>query len=232
LQAQNLEEIDVTRDGKPLNVDLDQLAAEGYSAVVSDACDQVGLRDQTMTPGILPFSGPGTLAGRVRVARSVAVSEVPGIHYAAEIAFLDSLGPGDVVLATAGDAPAAIWGELFSAAAAARGCRGAVIDGLVRDVLRIRALGFSVYARGARPTDSLGRVSLVDTEGPLEVAGVKVSNGDIVVADADGVVVVPFNAAEDVLPQALDKATTERKGLTLLRDGALLADVWSRYGVL
>jgi 4-hydroxy-4-methyl-2-oxoglutarate aldolase len=222
----------MTGGGKPRTVDLDQLSAYGYSAVVSDACDRVGFRQQTMSPGILPVSGQGVLVGRARVAKSIAVNEVPSVHYATEIAFLDSLAPGDVVVATAGGAPAAIWGELFSAAAAARGAHGAVIDGLIRDVVRVRALGFSVYARGARPTDSLGRVSMTDTEGPLKIAGVVVANGDIIVADADGVVVVPSRGAEDILAYALEKATTERSGLTLLQDGALLADVWDRYGVL
>jgi 4-hydroxy-4-methyl-2-oxoglutarate aldolase len=222
----------MTDGGKPRAVDLDQLAAYGYSAVVSDACDRAGFREQTMSPGISPVSGAGVLVGRARVANSQAVNEVPSGHYATEIAFLDSLAPGDVVVATAGGVPAAIWGELFSAAAAARGGRGAVIDGLVRDIDRIRALGFSVHARGARPTDSLGRVSMTDTEGPLEIADVTVANGDIIVADADGVVVVPSQVAEDVVAYALEKATTERRGLTLLRDGGLLSDVWARYGVL
>jgi 4-hydroxy-4-methyl-2-oxoglutarate aldolase len=213
-------------------VRLDALSAHGYSAVVSDACDRIGLRHQTMSPGIRPFSGAGVLVGWARVGRWEAVDEPPPEPYGAEIAFLDALKPGEVVVATAGGTPAAIWGELFSAAAMARGARGAIVDGLVRDVERVRALGFGVHARGTRPTDSLGRVSLVDSDGPVQVAGVTVANGDLVVGDIDGVVVVPAEAAEEVSAYALDKATTERKGLALLRDGAMLRDVWARYGVL
>ncbi len=213
-------------------IDLDRLCSYGYTAVVADACDRVGLRDQTMSPGIAPVLGPTVLAGWVRLARSERVEAPPAVPYAREIAFLDSLLPGDAVVATAGGEPAALWGELFSAAAAARGARGAVVDGLVRDTDRVRALGFAVHARGTRPTDSLGRVSIVDTDGPMVVAGVAVANGDLVVADSDGVVVVPAVAAEEVVSYALEKATTERKGLALLRDGAMLNDVWARYAVL
>lgn len=213
-------------------VQLDALSAYGYAAVVSDACDQLGFRHQTMSPGISPLCGSSVLVGWARVARSESVEEPPPVPYAAEIAFLDDLKPGDLVVATAGGAPAAIWGELFSAAAMARGARGAVVDGLMRDVERVRVLGFGVHARGTRPTDSLGRVSLVDTYGPAQVAGVTVANGDLVVADMDGVVVVPANAAEEVATYALEKATTERKGLALLRNGATLNEVWARYRVL
>lgn len=213
-------------------VEIARLAADGYAAVMSDACDRAGLPHQTMSPGIAPVSGTGVLAGWARVARWEAVAEAPAVPYAAEIAFLDSLRPGDVVVATAGGAPAAIWGELFSAAASARGAHGAVLDGLMRDTARVRALGFAVHARGARPTDSLGRVSLVDSGGPTPIADVMVADGDLIMADADGVVVVPAEAAEAVAGQALEKATTERKGLALLREGAMIHDVWTRFGVL
>jgi regulator of RNase E activity RraA len=114
----------------------------------------------------------------------------------------------------------------------ARGARGVVVDGLVRDVDRVRVLGFSAHARGTRPTDSLGRVSLTDTEGPAQVAGVTVANGDLVVADCDGVVVVPAEVAEEVATSAVEKATAERRGLALLRKGATLREVWTRYQVL
>jgi 4-hydroxy-4-methyl-2-oxoglutarate aldolase len=222
----------VSDAGAREKVRLDALSAHGYAAVVSDACDRLGLRHQTMSPGISPLSGPGMLVGWARVARSESVDEPPPVPYAAEIAFLDDLKPGDLVVATAGGTPAAIWGELFSAAAMARGARGAVVDGLMRDLERVRVLGFGVHARGTRPTDSLGRVSLADTHGPAQVAGVTVANGDLVVADTDGVVVVPAEAAEEVTSYALEKATTERKGLALLRDGAMLHEVWTRYRVL
>jgi 4-hydroxy-4-methyl-2-oxoglutarate aldolase len=214
------------------DLDLEELARATYSAAVSDACDRAGLRYQTLEPGIVPCSGSGVLVGWARVARSVPVGAPPSVPYAAEIAFLDSLAAGDVVVATAGGAPAAIWGELFSAAAKARGARGAIVDGLARDLLRVRELGFNLYARGTRPTDSLGRTSLVDTEGPCEVAGVEVSNGDLVFADIDGVVVVPRKVAGQVVGWAVEKSSTERKALAMLREGALLKEIWERYKVL
>lgn len=223
----------LTGTGSRQDLDLDLLAEQSYSAAFSDACDRLGRRGQTLGPGVVPHTcASKTLVGWARVARSVPVDQPPDPPYGAEIAFLDSLAPGEVVMATAGGAPAALWGELFSAAALARGARGAVVDGLMRDRDRVEALGFPVHATGTRPTDSLGRVSLADTAGPAVVGGVSVSNGDLVVADADGVVVVPRELVERVVALALEKSVSERKGLALLRGGALLADVWGRYRVL
>jgi regulator of RNase E activity RraA len=223
----------VEQGGLRNGLDLDFLTTRTYAAVFSDACDWAGRRAQTLAPGLAALAGGGhTLLGWARIAWSEPVDGPPDPPFAAEIAFLDSLTPGDVVVATAGGVPAALWGELFSAAAMARGARGAVIDGLARDVERVAALGFTLYARGTRPTDSLGRVALVDTEGPVEVGGVGVSNGDRLVADADGVVIVPAEAAERASAYALEKAATERKGLVALGAGGYLAEVWQRYGVL
>lgn len=211
---------------------IEELRRVGYSAVVSDCCDQAGRREQTMSAGIGPVSG-GTevLVGFARPVRSAAVAEVPEEPYGKEIDYIDSLRPDDVVVATV-EAQGAFWGELFSTAARARGAVGAVVDGLVRDQARIRELGFPVFARGGRPTDSLGRLSIQEHDVPIEIGGVTVSPGDLVVADIDGVTVVPVAAIEDVAARAIEKATTENHARELLEGGALLRDAWDRFKVL
>ena len=216
-------------------VDLARLAQASYSAAVSDICDQGGYRAQTLAPSIRPAAGhvPGTvLAGWARTALSIGVTTAPPRPYRAEIDFIDSLQPGDVVVADCSQCPAAFWGELFSTAARARGARGAVIGGLIRDSDRIAALSFPVFATGCRPTDSLGRVSIRSVDEPVEIGGVIVRSGDLVVADADGVVIVPAAIATEVAEAAMAKAEVETDARRLLQDGALLADVWERYKVL
>jgi len=215
------------------SVDLELLASKCYTAVFSDSCDRLNFRNQTLGPGIVPQTVHSVVVvGWARVVRWECVSDIPEEPYASEIRFLDSLSSGEVVVGTAEGLPAALWGELFSAAAIARGARGAVIDGLIRDRERVSALGFPVFSIGARPTDSLGRVSLVDTERSIEIRGVLVSDGDLVIADADGVVIVPSDVAEEVATVALEKANMERRGLSLLQEGAFLSDVWNTYKVL
>jgi regulator of RNase E activity RraA len=192
----------------------------------------VGLRGQVLSAGIEPVSG-GTevVVGFARPVRSVAVDDIPDEPYGAEIDFIDSLRPDDVVVGVV-EAPEAFWGELFSTAARARGAVGVVVDGLVRDQARIRQLGFPVFARGGRPTDSLGRISIREHDVPLVIGGATVSPGDLVVADIDGVTIVPVAAIEDVAVRAIEKATTENKARELLESGALLRDAWDRFKVL
>ncbi len=215
-------------------MDLDELAATAYSAVYADVCDAIGLREQTLEPGIRRLAGPaGVLIGWARTALSLPVNEVPERHYGGEIDFVDSLQAGDVVVLDCSRRPAAAWGELFSTAATARGARGAVIDGLARDLAKIDELGrFPVYGRGARPTDALGRVAITEWDKPVCIAGTPVEPGDLVVADADGIVIVPASHAPEAIERATAKAATEDDARDLLLAGGTLADVWKRFRVL
>ena len=213
-------------------LDLDRVAAVTYSAVFSDVCDAMGLRDQTVSPGIMPLGGKGTLVGWARTALSRPVNEPPARHYGGEIDFIDSLRPGDVAVVDCSQHAVAAWGELFSTASKGRGARGAVIDGLIRDRRKIEELGFSVYGRGHRPTDSLGRVSIEEADTTIQLGGVEVRTGDLIVADEDGITVVPREHAEEAVERAVAKATTENKARDLLIAGGTLADVWERFRVL
>jgi 4-hydroxy-4-methyl-2-oxoglutarate aldolase len=213
-------------------LDLDPVAAVTYSAVFADICDKLGLRNQTASPGIIPLGASGTLIGWARTALSLPVDAPPERHYGNEIDFIDSLRPNDVAVIDCSRAPAAAWGELFSTASKGRGARGAVIDGLIRDQVKIRALGFPVFARGHRPTDSLGRVSIQAADTAIELGGVAVHSGDLVVADEDGVTIVPRDRAHEVVALAVAKATTENEARDLLLAGGTLADVWEKFRVL
>ncbi|MDO8208781.1 hypothetical protein [Conexibacter sp. CPCC 206217] len=216
----------------PEPIDLGRVQRECYAAVVSDCCDALGLRAQTLESGIVPLVGEGVLAGFARPVRSAAVERAPERHYGREIDFIDSLLPGDVVMARC-TPPAAFWGELFSAAARGRGSHGAIVDGLVRDRARVGSVaGFTLFGRGARPTDSLGRISIAEHDTAVVVGGVTVRRGDLVVADADGVVVVPGDVAPEVVDRALEKASAERSSFSMLLGGAYLREVWERHGVL
>ncbi len=213
-------------------VNLELLRRLTYSAVVSDCCDQAGFRSQVLASGLVPiWPGAPVIVGYARPVRAIAVYEIPATPYAAEVAFIDSLLPDDVVVAST-DPVCAFWGELFSTAAVARGAVGAVIDGYVRDTSRIRELGWPVLARGMQPTDSLGRLSITDANGPIKMLGVVVRRGDLVVADGDGIVIVPAELADDVAARAIEKARTESSARSMLLAGAYLRDAWERFRVL
>ena len=172
-------------------------------------------------------------AGWARTISCMDVFHCSDNPYEIEIEAVDSLMPGEVVVVATGDSKRnAPWGELLSTAAVSRGARGAVIDGLVRDVKKIQTLGFPVLAAGIKPVDSRGRGVVVDYNIPVACGGVVVSPGDLVVADFDGVVVIPANAVPEAVRLATDKVTRENHSRIELMNGKLLRDVYEKYGVL
>ncbi|MCY3879081.1 MAG: RraA family protein [Rhodobacteraceae bacterium] len=214
--------------------DLDTLARETYSAVFSDVCDAVGMRSQTLEPGARHVAGPEcVLIGFARTAISMPVNGIPERPYGGEIDFVDSLSKDDLVVVDCSRKSAAAWGELFSTASVGRGARGALIDGLVRDIAKINELDrFPVFARGARPTDALGRVAIQEWDIPVCVYGLTIFPGDLVVCDQDGVAIVPKRHIAELVPLALDKARIESNARELLLSGGYLGDVWEKYRVL
>jgi regulator of RNase E activity RraA len=124
------------------------------------------------------------------------------------------------------------WGELLSTASRARGARGAVVDGLVRDVRKIEELGFPVFAAGIKPVDSMGRGIVTACNVPVECGEVMVHPGDFVFADFDGVIVVPRAMVKEVIKLATDKARRENDSRAELMQGAFLRDVFAKFQVL
>ncbi|HEY7359564.1 MAG TPA: RraA family protein, partial [Streptosporangiaceae bacterium] len=175
------------------------------TAVVSDILDDLGHRDHVLDPAIRPLGDAAVIAGWANPFLVAEVDEIPAEPYTGEIAAMDDIAPGDVVLVAAGgSARAACWGELFSAAAAARGARGTLIDGYCRDAQVITALGYPVWCRGLLPLDVKGRLAVTAWRRPAVVGGLPVRPGDLVVADADGAVAVPARLAAEAVGRALD----------------------------
>ena len=204
-----------------------------YTAVLADSLDDMGLREQAMRETIRPLSPDLVFAGWARTISCMDVYHTSQNPYDIEIEAIDSLMPGEIAVVATGDSKRnAPWGELLSTAALSRGARGAVIDALVRDVKKIQALGFPVFAAGIKPVDSRGRGIVVDYNVPVGCGGVVVAPGDLVVADFDGVVVVPAAAVAEAVRLATDKVALENHSRAELMRGSFLRDVYRKYGVL
>ena len=227
-------ERDPGRAATPADIELFRhIETNLYTAVLSDSLDELGYRSQAMRETLRPLSGKESFAGWARTMLCMDMYHVPPDPYAMEMEAVDSILPGEVVVvATAESKRNAPWGELLSTAATARGARGAIVDGLVRDVRKIEALGFPLFAAGIKPVDSKGRGIVVDYNRPVECGGVQVNPGDLVVADFDGVVVVPAEAVPDIIRLATEKAALENNTRKELFEGAYLRDVYAKYGVL
>ena len=210
-----------------------QLAAALTSAIVSDSLDTLGVRTQVMVPAIAPLVTGARALGRARTVQFAPTETNPDNPYDAAMDFIDGLDNGSVaVVATGGDMRTAYWGELFSAAAKGHGAAGTICDGPVRDVAKIRSVGFDVFAPGSRPLDFRGRMRVISTGEPVRCGGVIVAPGDLVLADDDGVVVVPAAVEAEVLARAIARTTAERSVLGELLGGASLREVWERWHVL
>jgi regulator of RNase E activity RraA len=218
-----------------MTVSLETLGAQLFTSVLSDCLDAAGHRRQALAARIRPLDEALVLCGRARTGLYVDVYEARDGEnpYELEIRLIDDLKPGEVpVFACGASGRIAPWGELLSTAAKARGAAGAVMDGLTRDVRAIRAMKFPVFAGGIGPLDSKGRGKVCAIDVPVEVAGARVSPGDLVFGDADGVVVVPRAVEDKVVAAALAKVQGENATRAALERGEKLAEVFRRHGIL
>lgn len=203
------------------------------SAVLADVLDALGYRTSALPPTVRPLRPDWKIFGRAVTLATVPVAVEPEKPYAVELECIDALRPGDVLVATTnGDRGSALWGELLSTASRAHGAVGAVIDGLTRDVDKILALGFPVFAAGFSPLDSKGRLDGFCYNQPIRVGDCVVKPGDWVFGDVDGVVVVPVELAEAAFAKALEKVTGENRVREELAKGRSVREVFEEYGIL
>jgi 4-hydroxy-4-methyl-2-oxoglutarate aldolase len=204
-----------------------------YTAAITDVMDQLGLLRQTLPHAIQPLSPDMRLAGYAFTARG-RVHRGPARERDATLRrFLGMLGavpPDSVLVLAANDNEAAHFGELSAEWFRARKVRGAVIDGGTRDAASIARARFPTFVRYRSPQDSVPRWRVSDWGQPLTIGGVRVSLGDIVVADADGVVAVPRRVAHDVLQRCEKLVGTENKVRTAVRRGLTPLAAYDKFG--
>ncbi len=202
-----------------------------YTPVVADVLDRLGYRDQCLRHDIRPLTEGVTIAGFALTVQTIPPPESnPAEPYKGEMAAVDALRDGDVMMVSTCDK--SFWGELLSTAATYRGCRGVIVDGFTRDTKAIKAMGFPVFCRGIHPADSLGRLDVSGHNVSIECGGVQVNPQDLVLADDDGVVVIPRAIAEQVLSLAEEKVSGENLVRQKLAEGMTVTEAFKRYGVL
>jgi 4-hydroxy-4-methyl-2-oxoglutarate aldolase len=186
-------------------------------ANLSDACGNLNTMDsgiQVMTPGM-------------RICGTACTVSTRGGDFVATLLGLAVAQAGDVlVIDNQGRTDAAVWGEITTVEAQRKGLAGLVVDGNVRDIEGIRNRKFPVFARGRVPR-VVGRSSLGEVNVAIQCGGVVVHPGDIVVGDADGIVVVAKEKAEAVLRLALNIGDYENHLLQKVMEGATQAEIFA-----
>jgi regulator of RNase E activity RraA len=204
-----------------------------YTAVVSDCLDEIGYRHQTMEPHIRPLYPSARAAGFAATVHCVdadAIPEKAEDYYKGELLAVDSLQPGDIMVVS--KCGPCFWGELLATAARYLGSQGVVIDGYTRDTERLIGMEFPTFVAGISPYDSLGRIDAKAIGVPIVCGGVYVRPGDLVLADHDGVVVIPSSVAEETLTAAEEKVSGENLVRTKLAEGMAVSEAFKTYGVI
>lgn len=196
---------------------------------VSDALDRLGLRPGIV--GILPlYDGCPKLVGPAMTMKVTAAGPTrPSAHMGVDP--IMASGEGDViVIDNAGHVDENCWGEIMTYASIQRGIRGVVIDGASRDIDIIKTLNFPVYARGRVPITARGRIMQDSFNCLVRIGGVPVRPGDIIMADENGVAVIPRERAEEVLAAAEEIFRREAAIVEELKKGVPLDEVDKRSG--
>lgn len=178
-------------------------------ASVSDAIEQLLHERRYMSSKMRPIFAT-RFAGRALTVKLVKQDGADSTALNGMLEAIDKGGPGSVYVMQVEDgADVAGMGGLMGTAMASRGFAGAVIGGGVRDLPQLNKIGFPVYSTGIVPSTAVGHYRFAAMNVPIVCDGVQVSPDDIVVADPDGVVVVPRGRAEDILRLAQKLDNTE-----------------------
>jgi len=184
------------------------------AATLSDAVDEVVGQRGFMSYDMRPVGATQRMVGRAKTVLFGALDSVTnekgnGPFHAVQV--IDESGPGDIMVVVTGNLNVTGLGGLMATTAQVRGMSGVVVDGAVRDVDEIEALGLPVFCRSISPSTMLGRAASIGRDVPVLCGGVVVSSGDYVVGDRDGVVCIPADHVDAVLERALEMEAAEKK---------------------
>jgi 4-hydroxy-4-methyl-2-oxoglutarate aldolase len=195
------------------------------TTTVSDALDRLGVDGHVL--GIGPLDQSFSLAGRAYTILMAPVGERHGTVGD----YVDDVEVGSVVvLDNRGRLDATVWGDLLTIVAHRRGLAGTVIDGVCRDTPRSIELGYPIFSRGTYMRTGKDRVQADAYQVPVSLGQVRVEPGDVLVGDADGVVVVPLGRDAEVLAVAREIDAAEERIRAAVQGGARLDEARGQVG--
>ncbi|MET3663182.1 RraA family protein [Aquamicrobium ahrensii] len=195
---------------------------------IADILDQFGVDSAIPTTLLAPIAPGQRMVGpavtvkhgpaRFNAGYNVANKTSPQLGAIDEVTLSQA---GDVMVIDGSAVPTASnIGGIMATAVASKGFAGVVVDGCVRDIENMKRMGLPVWARGATPRTGKHRMELVEFNGKVDIAGVQILPGDLILGDSDGVVVVPLDLCEQVLERAEQVAEKEKALLGALESGA------------
>lgn len=214
---------------------------ELYTAVVGDIMDKMGLQRQFLPPQIRPLKEEMFIVGRAMTVLEAdcyeelsAGSQNPLMnkHFGLMLEALDDMKPGEVYICSGSSPNYALVGELMMTRVKMCGGAGAVVNGYSRDTRGIYEIGIPVFSYGPYAQDQAPRGKVLDFRVPIEMNGVRINPGDMIIGDIDGVCVVPQGREEEIFVRALEKARGERTVLKAIQGGMSVVEAWKKYGIM
>jgi regulator of RNase E activity RraA len=214
---------------------------ELFSAVIGDIMDKLGLQHQFLPPNIVPLDRNMVVCGRAMpVLEADCFGEsIEGSHnpisarpFGLMLEALDDLREDEVYICTGSSPSYALWGELMTVRAQKCGAAGAILDGYSRDTRGVLNLGFPVFSHGSYAQDQGPRGKVLDFRIPIQIGQVRISPGDIVFGDLDGVCIIPHADQKEVFSAAFEKARQEKVVRKALEDGLPAKAAFEKYGIL
>ena len=212
---------------------------ELYTAVVGDIMDKMGFLHQFLPPQIKPLREDMHIVGRAMTVLEADVFAEDGNQnsilkkpFGLMLEALDDLKKNEVYICTGASPTYALWGELMSTRAIKLGAAGAVVDGYSRDTKGILDLSFPTFSYGNYAQDQAPRGKVIDFRVPLEIKGVRINPGDIVLGDIDGVCIVPQEIEEEVFMLAIEKARGEKMVQRKIEEGMSAKEAFEKYGIM
>jgi len=218
---------------------FDIVRNELYTAVVGDVMDKLGLLNQFLPPQIQPLQDDMFIIGRAMtvleadvVSDSSSNNPVLNKPFGLMLEALDDLKKNEVYICTGSSPSYALWGELMATRAQILGAAGAVVDGYSRDTRGILELKFPSFSYGRYAQDQAPRGKVIDFRVPIEIKGVRINSGDIIIGDIDGVCVVPRDVEEQVFRLSIEKARGEKMVQKKILEGMSTKEAFDKYGIM
>ncbi len=211
---------------------FDLIRSTLYTPVIGDILDTLGFYHQFLPQAVQPLLPEMRIVGRalpVQIADAWGKQQSP---FGRMTEALDSIKPFDIYVATGGSMNCAAWGEIMTATAKVRGGAGAIIDGFHRDTPRVLEQDWPVFSRGRYAQDAGVRAKVADFGCPIEIGGVAIQPGDLMVGDLDGVIVVPRKVEDEVIRLAVEKATGEKVVRKAIEAGMSSTEAFRKFGIL
>lgn len=221
-----------------MTIPIDQLCARYrrlYLPAVCDALYRLGLPEQVLPSHLRPLFPEQRIVGLAYTVLGGAIDPPvdweSGIERIASYLKVFEELPADSILVSVNpDSHVGHFGELTGTSAQAHGCVGVILDGNLRDVQGLRDIGYQVFYRDLSPLNAIGRWEMVASQIPVSIDGMTIEPGDIIIAEFDGILVVPSAEAERVLLRAEEIVDSEALVRTEMASGESPMSSLKRHG--